>query len=191
MDRNELLRHTQRFREHEQEKIHACQNLKSQAPLEQEGRRHTMVKIRKLGHVGIFVRDVEKSKKFYTEILGFKVSDVNEQGITFLRCSTDHHDTVLVPLPERGQGSDQEERREIQQISYEVDRIEDLREALKELKEKGVTIVSGLRQRGPGNDKTIDFRDPDGNNIQLYCEMDQIGWDSVSKPKEMWERKEL
>jgi catechol 2,3-dioxygenase-like lactoylglutathione lyase family enzyme len=42
-----------------------------------------MVKIRKLGHVGIFVKDVERSKKFYTEILGFKVSDVNEQGITF------------------------------------------------------------------------------------------------------------
>ena len=38
---------------------------------------------------------------------------------------------------------------------------------------------------------TIDFLDPDGNNIQLYCGMDQIGWDDVSKPKEMWVRKEL
>jgi len=150
-----------------------------------------MVKIRKLGHVGIFVRDVEKSKKFYTEILGFKVSDVNEQGITFLRCATDHHDTVLVPLPKEKPGSAPTERGEIQQISYEVDRVEDLREALKFLKEKEITIVSGLRQRGPGNDKTIDFLDPDGNNIQLYCEMDQIGWDSVSKPKEMWVRREL
>ena len=150
-----------------------------------------MVNIRKLGHVGIFVRDVEKSKKFYTEILGFKVSDVNEQGITFLRCATDHHDTVLVPLPKEKPGSAPTERGEIQQISYEVDRVEDLREALKFLKEKEITIVSGLRQRGPGNDKSIDFLDPDGNNIQLYCEMDQIGWDNVSKPKEMWERREL
>lgn len=150
-----------------------------------------MIKIKRLGHVGIFVSDVEKSKKFYTEILGFKVSDINEQGIVFLRCSTDHHDTVLVPLPKESQGSDQAKRREIQQISYEVDRIEDLREALKFLKEKGVTIVSGLHQRGPGNDKTIDFFDPDGNNIQLYSEMDQIGWDGVSRPKERWVRKEL
>lgn len=150
-----------------------------------------MVKIRKLGHVGIFVRDVEKSKKFYTEILGFKVSDVNEQGITFLRCSTDHHDTVLVPLSKESRDSTSAERAEVQQISYEVDRVEDLREALKFLKEKGITIVSGLRQRGPGNDKTIDFLDPDGNNIQLYCEMDQIGWDNVSRPKETWVRREL
>ena len=98
--------------------------------------------------MGIFVKDVEKSKKFYTEILGFKVSDVNEQGITFLRCATDHHDTVLVPLPKEKHGSTSTERREVQQISYEVDREEDLREALKFLKEKGVTIASGLRQRG-------------------------------------------
>jgi catechol 2,3-dioxygenase-like lactoylglutathione lyase family enzyme len=150
-----------------------------------------MVRIKRLGHVGIFVKDAEKSKKFYTEILGFKVSDVNEQGIVFLRCGTDHHDTVLVPLPKDGRDSVQSERREIQQISYEVDRVEDLKATLDLLKEKGVTVVSGLRQRGPGNDKTIDFLDPDGNNIQLYCEMDQIGWDNVSKPKEQWVRKEL
>ena len=150
-----------------------------------------MVKIKKLGHVGIFVRDVEKSKKFYTEILGFKPSDVNEQGIVFLRCATDHHDTVLVPLPKENQSSLHMERREIQQISYEVDSVEDLRGALKFLKEKGVMIVSGLRQRGPGNDKTIDFLDPDGNNVQLYCEMDQIGWDGLSRPKETWVRREL
>lgn len=149
------------------------------------------MKIKRLGHVGIFVRDIEKSKKFYTEILGFKVSDANEQGIVFLRCGTDHHDTVLVPLPKDSQGSAQAERMEIQQISYEVDRVEDLREALKVLKEKGVTIVSGLRQRGPGNDKTIDFLDPDGNNLQLYCEMDQIGWDDASRPKERWMRREM
>lgn len=150
-----------------------------------------MVKIKKLGHLGMFVMDVERSKKFYTEILGFKVSDVNEQGIVFLRCGTDHHDTVLVPLPKENHGSVHTDKREIQQISYEVDSVEDLREALNSLREKGVTIVSGLRQRGPGNDKSIDFLDPDGNNVQLYCEMDQIGWDGLSRPKEMWVRKEL
>lgn len=150
-----------------------------------------MVKIRRLGHVGIFVKDVEASKRFYTDVLGFKVSDINEQGIVFLRCATDHHDTVLVPLPAEESGKVSQTRTEVQQISYEVDRADDLREALRVLKEKGVPIVSGLRQRGPGGDKTIDFLDPDGNTIQLFCEMDQIGWDDVSPPKEAWTRQEL
>ncbi len=150
-----------------------------------------MFKINRLGHIGIFVKDVEKSKRFYTAVLGFKVSDVNEQGIVFLRRGTDHHDTVLVPLPKESLSSVHAERREVQQIAYEVDRVEDLREALKFLREKGITIVSGLRRRGPGNDTTVDFLDPDGNNIQLYCEMDQIGWNDVSRPKEMWARGKL
>src|SRR6266508_1898564 len=132
-----------------------------------------MIASKRLGHVGIFVRDVEKSRKFYTEILGFKVSDINEQGIVFLRCGNDHHDTVLVPLPRADGQASSQERREVQQIAYEVDRVEDLREALKYLQEKGVPIVTGLRQRGPGNDKTIDFLDPDGNVIQLFCEIDR------------------
>jgi catechol 2,3-dioxygenase-like lactoylglutathione lyase family enzyme len=34
-----------------------------------------MVTPRKLGHVGIYVRDLEKSKKFYCEIGGLKISD--------------------------------------------------------------------------------------------------------------------
>ncbi len=150
-----------------------------------------MFKINRLGHIGIFVKDVEKSKRFYTAVLGFKVSDVNEQGIVFLRRGKDHHDTVLVPLPKESLSSVHAERKEVQQIAYEVDRVEDLREALKFLQEKGIPIVSGLRRRGPGNDTTVDFLDPDGNNIQLYCEMDQIGWNDVSRPKEMWARGKL
>ncbi|MFQ5683485.1 MAG: VOC family protein [Candidatus Binatia bacterium] len=150
-----------------------------------------MVSLKKLGHIGLFVKDMEKSKKFYTEILGFKVSDINDSGIVFLRCGTDHHTTVLVPMPEEKKDVASPQRDEIQQISYEVDRVEDLREALLFLKEKGVPIVSGLQQRGPGGDKTIDFLDPDGNNIQLFCDMEQIGWDDVSKPKKMWARKQL
>lgn len=37
VDRDALLEHTRRLQEHDQETIHACQNLKSQAPLEEEG----------------------------------------------------------------------------------------------------------------------------------------------------------
>jgi catechol 2,3-dioxygenase-like lactoylglutathione lyase family enzyme len=44
------------------------------------------------------VSDVERSIKFYTEILGFKLSDRNEFGMAFLRNQTDHH---TIPSPQR------------------------------------------------------------------------------------------
>ena len=146
------------------------------------------VKVRRLGHVALKVRDIEASVKFYTECLGFQVSDVNEQGIVFLRlpAHTDHHTMNLVQSDRVGPGGDQST---LDHISLEVESLEDLRRMKRFLEEKGVKILGPLRQRGPGGDKTLDFLDPDGNSVQLYCEMDQIGWDGKSRPKEQWNRR--
>jgi catechol 2,3-dioxygenase-like lactoylglutathione lyase family enzyme len=48
-------------------------------------------RIGKLGHVVLNVRDVERSARFYTEVLGFQISDVYPEemvpgGMVFLRC---------------------------------------------------------------------------------------------------------
>ena len=53
------------------------------------------VQIRKLGHVVIRVRDVERSIRFYTEILNFRVSDVNEGGMVFFNTCGDHHTIAI------------------------------------------------------------------------------------------------
>jgi catechol 2,3-dioxygenase-like lactoylglutathione lyase family enzyme len=58
-------------------------------------------RIGKLGHVVLNVRDVERSARFYTELLGFEVSDVYPEemvpgGMVFLRCNPDHHGIALV-----------------------------------------------------------------------------------------------
>ena len=148
------------------------------------------VKVRRLGHVGLTVRDMEASVKFFTECLGFEVSDVNELGIVFLRlpAHTDHHTLNLVPaeagLLAAGQGS-------LDHIALEVDSLDDLRRMKKFLEERGVKVRGPIRQRGPGGDKTLDFADPDGNNVQLFCEMEQIGWDGKSRPREQWNRREF
>src|ERR1700746_168249 len=57
--------------------------------------------IGKIGHIVINVRDVTKSAEFYTQILGFQISDVYPDemvpgGMVFMRCNTDHHGIALV-----------------------------------------------------------------------------------------------
>jgi len=146
-----------------------------------------MLRPRKLGHVGVFVKDLERSTKFYTEVVGLKVSDELAGRAVFLRCSHDHHDTVLFQLDPEKSGRSQNPRVELQQISYEVDRLDDLRQKAAELRAQGIEVI-GPQQRGPGMDKTIDFSDPDGNTIQFYCDMDQTGWDDRSRPAEQWRR---
>jgi catechol-2,3-dioxygenase len=148
-----------------------------------------MLAPRRLGHVGLFVKDLEKSKRFYTDVVGLKVSDELPGRAVFLRCGHDHHDTVLFQLSSEKQGRSQKDRVELQQISYEVDRVDDLRQKAAEIRALGIEVI-GPQQRGPGMDKTIDFTDPDGNTIQFYCDMDQVGWDDRSRPAEQWRRQE-
>src|ERR1700736_6086889 len=58
-------------------------------------------RIGKLGHIVLNVRDVERSARFYTEMLGFQISDAYPEemvpgGMVFLRCNPDHHGIALV-----------------------------------------------------------------------------------------------
>ena len=57
--------------------------------------------ITKLGHIVLNVADVERSTKFYTEVMGLKVSDVYTDeiapgGMVFFRFNGDHHGIAVV-----------------------------------------------------------------------------------------------
>jgi len=146
----------------------------------------TPVKVRKLGHVVFTVSDVERTTKFWTEIMGFQVSDRNEHGMVFLRHGPDHHTIALVPakssaeLPKEGEPGFHHCALEVASVS-ELFKIRDF------LRAKGVKIIYEGR-RGPGCNPGVEFVDPDGFNIELYASMDQIGWEGKSRPAEQWSR---
>lgn len=144
------------------------------------------VKIKKLGHVVLSVSDIERSTRFWTEIMGFKVSDRNERGMVFFRNATDHHTIALIPaeqkneLPKRGQvGFDH--------VALEVSSVAELFKIRDFLRAKGVKIFYEGR-RGPGGNPGVEFYDPDGYQIEIYAGMDQIGTDGKSRPPSEWKR---
>lgn len=51
----------------------------------------------KLGYIALNVSDVDRSRRFYEEIVGLQYSGTNELGHAFLRCSLQHHDIILCP----------------------------------------------------------------------------------------------
>jgi len=146
----------------------------------------TPVNVKKLGHVVFTVSDIARSTRFWTEVMGFEVSDHNERGMVFLRHGSDHHTVALVPadsprdVPREGQPGFHHCALEVETVS-ELFRIRDF------LRERGVPIVYEGR-RGPGGNPGIEFKDPDGFNIELYASMDQIGPDGRSRPAAEWRR---
>ncbi len=146
----------------------------------------TPVNVKKLGHVVFTVSDIERSTKFWTDIMGFHVSDRNEIGMVFLRNASDHHTVALAPaktqseLPKEGQPG-------FHHCALEVGSVSELLKIRDFLRTRGVAIVYEGR-RGPGGNPGVEFKDPDGFNIELYASMDQIGADGKSRPAEQWSR---
>src|SRR2546425_3032571 len=139
----------------------------------------TPVRVRKLGHVVFTVTDIERTTSFWTEIMGFHVSDRNERGMVFLRNASDHHTIALVPaetreVPREGQPG-------FHHCALEVGTVSELFKIRDFLRARKVPIVYEGR-RGPGGNPGIEFKDPDGFNIELYASMDQIGGGGKRRP---------
>jgi catechol 2,3-dioxygenase-like lactoylglutathione lyase family enzyme len=141
--------------------------------------------IKKLGHAVYYVSDMDRTVKFYTEVLPFYVTDINEQGMVFLRCQSDHHTIGFAERPKAEQPSSDYLR--IQHLAFEVPSMDDLFRIRDWLREHNVPIKFEGR-KGPGCNPGVEFLDPDGYTIELYAGMEQIGWDGKSRPSKFWRR---
>ncbi len=114
-----------------------------------------MIQASGVDHIVLHVNDVERAKKFYTEILGMTVYRENdrqvflhagEQGVALFK---KQGDTPLMT------GND------LNHLALNV--VLGTYEALKADLEKHGVAVSGR----PGEDRCIYFQDPDGHRLQL------------------------
>jgi catechol 2,3-dioxygenase len=140
--------------------------------------------LRKLGHVVLNVRDLDASARFYEDVLGLRVSDrypasMVPGGMVFLRCNTDHHGVALVG------GAPKSESSSLNHFAFEVATLDEVFRARAWLREHGVPIVFEGRRRA-GCQIALEFRDPDGNNLEIYWGVDQVGTDGRVRPPSEW-----
>lgn len=145
---------------------------------------------RRLGHIVLMVRDIHASVRFYTEVMGLTVSDWISDQMVFLRASSDHHDLALSQIPKDSAALNdlpRYDRPGVEHFSYLVDDMAEMERSVAVLQAHGVEIVRGIGKHGPGENLFLVFKDPDGNNVELYCEMTQI---TAERPYEarVWER---
>jgi catechol 2,3-dioxygenase len=141
--------------------------------------------IRKLGHVVLRVADLERSTRFYTEVLGFKVSDVYPEdlmpgGMVFLRCNPDHHCLALVGAAARDSGA-----ADLHHFAFEVATLEEVLHARDRLRAENVKIDFEGRRRA-GCQLAVEFRDPDNHSVEIYWGVDQVQDDGRVRPSSEW-----
>jgi catechol 2,3-dioxygenase len=139
------------------------------------------VRIRRLGHVVIQVSDLERSMRFYTEVLNFRVSDRSPEGAVFLTSVGDHHTVGLFPSKGKDAPTTVKDAVRLHHFAMEVGSIDELFEIRSYLRERGVPIVFEGRHRLGGH-TSIEFLDPDGFQLELFCDMDQLAPGARSRP---------
>jgi len=132
------------------------------------------MKIKHIDHIGIAVKSIEQAGRFYTEVLGLPLQateTVAEQKVTVafipiadseveLLESTDPDGPVAKYIESRGEG--------IQHIAY---RVENIDEALAELKEKGIRLIDSEARKGAGGARIAFIHPKETNGVLVeLCE---------------------
>ena len=146
------------------------ERLNNRAPgVDREG----PVRPRKLGHVVLGSTDQAATQRFFAEGLGFKVSDSVPGMAAFMRCSTDHHNLLVLAAPVNF----------MHHTSWQVDDIDEIgRGACAMLEEHPERHVWGLGRHHIGSNFFWYLRDPAGNFSEYYSDMDCIIDDQLWKP---------
>jgi catechol-2,3-dioxygenase len=136
-----------------------------------------MPRVTGLGHVGIYVRDLERMVAFYRDLLGMQVTKQNwRAGVVFLSAdpaAVDHEIALMRGRP------DADDAKLIQQISLRVGSLDDLRAFRRRL------VAEGYRVEGVVNHASAIgcyFFDPEGNRTEVFWVTGRPCWVPTANP---------
>jgi len=141
-------------------------------------------KVIKVGPVSLFVEDVEAVANFYTGNLGLRISEEtiwNGKRCVFLRANTEHHTIALYPIELREKLGLRQDSTTLS-VAFQVGSYRQLCDAREFLAKRGGRFVEIPAALHPGIDYAFHVLDPDGQAVQVYFSMEQIGWDGKPRP---------
>ncbi len=127
-----------------------------------------MIRPERIGHVVVKVRDLKRSAKFYSEVMGLQIMKM-EPGFKmgfFASNGRDHHEIAVMEVgpdapvpPSHAIG--------LAHIAFRLRDETHLRAAYNDLKANGIKIITAVNH---GVTKSVYFQDPDGNQLEVYCD---------------------
>lgn len=127
-----------------------------------------------LGHVVFYVRDLERSVKFYTEVVGLGLSGkIFNDRAALLSGGSTHHELLLIQVGE-AQGPMHGKRIGLYHVGWKIGESIDELKALCNTLKKLDYPVDGLSDHTIS--QSIYLRDPDGNEVELYVDDPHFDW---------------
>jgi catechol 2,3-dioxygenase len=141
------------------------------------------MEVQELGHLVLYVRNVERSATFYRDVLGWRqiLPTENDRGPVGFPAAAfsapsgrTHHELLLIEVGDDAAAVPQGSRIGLYHFGLKIgDSDDDLRDALRQLEAAGATVVGA-------SDHTVThslyIEDPDGNEIELYIDVPGVDW---------------
>ncbi len=132
----------------------------------------------RLQHVVFRSPNIGAMVKFYSESLGFTVSDrVKDEGgvlrACFMRTDLEHHALAVFRAPEA----------RLDHHSYETGNWNDIRRWADHLATRRIPIFWGVGRHGPGDDLFFMVKDPDDNLVEISAEIEQC---AIDRAEGLW-----
>lgn len=139
-----------------------------------------MARVVGLGHVGLYVRDLERMVAFYRDFMGMQVTKQNpRRGMVFLSAdpeACDHEIALMRGRPE------QDDPHLIDQISLRVETLEDLRDFHRRVQAEGYRLDRVVNH---GSALGCYFFDPEGNRTEVFWVTGRPCWVPTSEPVDL------
>jgi catechol 2,3-dioxygenase len=137
--------------------------------------------VKELGHLVLYVRNLERSAAFYRDVLGFRQvfggADLPFPAAAFSSGRT-HHELLLIEVGENATPIPAGRRVGMYHFGLKVgDSDEELRHVLEGLEDAGVAIVGSSDH---GFTHSLYLLDPDGNEVELYVDVPGVDWNDMS-----------
>lgn len=139
------------------------------------------MEVKELGHLVLYVRDIDRSSHFYRDVLGWrqilpKPGEQSDMPMAMFSAPSGrtHHELLLIEVGADAAPIPRGRRIGMYHFGLKVgDTDDELREAVSKLKEAGVPILGA-------SDHTVShslyIADPDGNEIELYVDVPGVDW---------------
>ena len=131
--------------------------------------------VHELGHIVLYVRDVERSRSFYRDVLGWKELPAPQGApLALFSSGRTHHELLLIEVGKDAAPVPAGRRVGLYHFGLKVGESDDeLRAMLEKLRKNGVT-VAGATDHGVTH--SLYIADPDGNEIELYIDVQPAVW---------------
>jgi catechol 2,3-dioxygenase len=132
------------------------------------------MKVQELGHVVLYVRDLQKSRWFYGDVLGFPELPSAFPGAAAFSAGRTHHELLLIEVGPDAAPIPSGRRVGMYHIGLKIgDTDDELRAAVEELQRAGIELAGA-------SDHTVThslyLHDPDGNEVELFVDVESADW---------------